>query len=108
MNTIIQKKDLKKIKKVLAVAYFEKEKLTVDGSWRNKIMANIQDLRPYYQIGFIEAFQRISWRLAPVACALIILLGIAVSQTNSISDYELVNMMFEDPADYSVLALNGY
>ncbi|MBN1848619.1 MAG: hypothetical protein JW932_08540 [Deltaproteobacteria bacterium] len=104
----MNKENLAKIKKMLTVAYYEKETVEIGESWKSRVMASIQDLRPSHQVDFIEVFQRILWRLVPVACGLIILLGIAVSQMNLISDYELVDMMFEDPADYSLLALNGY
>ena len=101
----IKKEPLTKIKKILTLAYYEKENLEINESWQSRVMGNIQDLGPISQFRFIDSFQRAVWRLAPATCVMIFLLGIAITQINVTLDYELVKIFFEDPADFSLFAL---
>ena len=103
----MKREDLIKLRKALATAYHEKEKAEVDESWLARTMGHIRILGPLYpKTDFFEVFQRSLWRLAPIACALILLLGAAVTQLDTVADYELTKVFLEDPADYTLLALN--
>jgi hypothetical protein len=104
---VIQDKDFISIKKVLTRAYREKEKITIDTLWVKKVMAHIQDLSPYVQSDVYDVFYRITWRLVPVACVLIFLLGIAITQVDGMSDYELTKIFLEDPADITLMISNN-
>jgi hypothetical protein len=105
MNSI-KKKGHIKLRKALAAAYREKEKVEVGELWQVRVMGRIQDLgSPYPKTSFFELFQRFVWRLAPVACILVLLLGTALTQLNFVSDYEMAEMFIEDPADFSLFAL---
>lgn len=101
----IKKEPLTKIKKILTLAYYEKENLEISESWQSRVMGNIQDLGPISQFRFFDVFQRTVWRLTPATCVMILLLSLALTQINMMSDYELVKIFFEDPADFSLLAL---
>ena len=103
----IKKEDLIKLRDAFATTYREKEKIEVDERWQVRVMDHIRSLDPLYpKTNFFEVFQRFLWRLAPIACALILLLGAALSQLDTVSDDELTKVFLEDPADYTLLALN--
>ncbi|UCF83769.1 MAG: hypothetical protein JSV50_21845 [Desulfobacteraceae bacterium] len=102
----IKEEDFVKLRKALAAAYREKEKTEVDELWQSRVMGHIRNLGPLYpKTGYFELFQGLVWRFAPVACALVLLLGAAVAQLDFVSDYELAKIFIEDPADFSLLAL---
>jgi hypothetical protein len=103
----IEKEDLIKLRNAFAATYREKEKIEIDESWQGKVMDHIRSLGSLYpKTGFFEVFQQLLWRLAPVACILVLLLGAAITQIDTGSDYELTKAFIEDPADYTLLALN--
>ncbi len=104
----IKEEALIKLRKALAAAYHEKEKAEVDELWLTRVMDHIRNLDPLYpKTNFFEVFQGFVWRLVPVACILVLLLGAAITQLDTVSDYELTKVFLEDPADYTLLALNG-
>jgi hypothetical protein len=104
----IKKEDLIKLRKALSTTYHEKEKDEVDEVLPARVMGRIRSLDPLYpKTGFFEVFQGFVWRLVPVATILVLLLGAAVAQLDIVSDYELTKVFLEDPADYTLLALNG-
>jgi hypothetical protein len=104
----IKKEDLIKLRKALATAYHEKEKAEGDELWLARVMGHIRSLGPLYpKTSFFEMFQGFVWRLVPVACILVLLLGAAITQLDIVSDYELTKVFLEDPADYTLLALNN-
>lgn len=103
----IKKEDLIKLQKALATAYREKEEAEVGDIWPARVMGHIRSLGPLYpKTSFFEMFQGFVWRLVPVACILVLLLGAAITQLDIVSDYELTKVFLEDPADYTLLALN--
>jgi hypothetical protein len=105
MNSIKKKHHIR-LKKALAVAYREKEKAEVGDLWQVRVMEHIRSLGPLYsQTSYLERFERLVWQLAPVACVLVVLLGVVITQLELVSDYEIVKMFIEDPADFSLLAL---
>ena len=102
----IRKKHRIRLRKALAVAYREKEKAEVGELWQVRVMGHIQSLGTLYsQTSYIELFGRFVWQLAPMAFVLVVLLGAIVTQLELVSDYEIVKMFMEDPADLSLLAL---
>ena len=99
------KKEGAHLRKALSTAYHKKEEAEVSEGWQSELMHQIRKSgflcgRPV----FIEFFQRFVWRLAPVACALLFLFGLAVSQLHLFSDEILVVMFTEDPAEYVLTA----
>ena len=104
----IKKENLIRLRKALATAYHKKEKAEIGELWQSSVMNKIRSLGPLNpKTGFFEVFQGFVWRLVPVATILVLLLGGAVIQLDIISDYELTKVFLEDPADYTLLALNG-
>jgi hypothetical protein len=101
----IHKEHHSRLKKVLAAAYREKEKTEVGELWQVGVMGHIGSLGLLYpRTSYLELFGRLVWRLAPAACVLILLMGVAVTQLDLIPEYEIVNMFMEDPADFSLMA----
>ena len=102
----MKKKGFIKVRKALATAYYEKEKAEVGELWQLRVMRHIRSLGPLYsKPRSLEPFQRFVWRLVPVACVLVLLLGVALSQLDFVSDYELAKMFTEDPADFGLIDL---
>ena len=105
MNSI-KHEDHVKLKKALASAYREKENAEVGDLWRVKVMEHIRNLDPFHtQSSYLDLFQRLVWQLVPVACVLLLILGMVLSQVDFMTDYIIAKMFIEDPANYSLLAL---
>jgi hypothetical protein len=102
----IKKEEHTKLRKALAAAYREKEKDEVGGLWQSRVMGHIRSLGPVRSHGsYLEPFERLFWRLAPLACILILVLGVAITKLDFVSDYEMSKILMEDPADFSLLTL---
>ena len=104
----IKKESQMKLRNAFATAYREKEKGEVGELWMARVMGHIRSLGPLYpETSYLELFQQFVWRITPVACVLVLLLSAALTQVDFVSDYEFARMLIEDPADFSLLALNG-
>jgi hypothetical protein len=104
----MMKDDMIKLQKSLSRAYDEKEKVEVGRFWQVKAMSRIRSLGPLQvKPDFSLLFEGFLWRLAPVACALALLLGTAVFQIDPVPDYELANVFTEDPADFGLFILSN-
>jgi hypothetical protein len=102
----IKKEDHVKLREALAAAYREKEKAEMSGLWQVRVMGHIRDLGPFYlKTGYLDLFQGFVWRLAPVACLLVFLLSVILSQFHFVSDYKMAKVLIEDPANFSLFAL---
>lgn len=99
-------KEFNKIIRAFKQVYHEKEDFQVPDKWKSKAMNLIRkDARMQFQAGFLDTFQRFVWRLAPVSCVLLLLLGLIMSQTDILSDYELAKIFINDPSDLSFITL---
>jgi hypothetical protein len=93
----------KKLKKTLSATYYEKEKAAVNALWQVRVMRRVRSLGPLNaQANYLELFERFVWRLAPVACLLILALAIALMKLDFVSDYEIAKSFMEDPLDFSL------
>jgi hypothetical protein len=102
----IKHEDREKLRRALASAYFEKENADTGDLWQNKVMEHIRIIKSFYtQPSYLDRFQQLVWKLAPVAVVLALILGIMLSQVDYTRDYEIAKMFIEDPANYSLLAL---
>lgn len=105
MNSI-KHEDHVKLKKALASAYREKENAKVGDLWQVKVMEHIRNLDPFHtQPSYLDLFQRLVWQLVPVACILVFILGMVLSQVDFMTDYVIAKIFIEDPANYSLFAL---
>jgi hypothetical protein len=99
----INKEDHFKIRKVLAAAYHEKEEVLVGDLWQTRVMAHIKSLGPIYPpTSYLESFEGLLWRLAPVVCVLLLILAAFFIHMDFIPEYEMAKIFFEDPADISL------
>ena len=95
-----------KLRKVLSSAYRKKENVEVSDVWQVKVMEHIRNLDPFHtQPSYLDLFQRLVWQLVPVACVLVLILGMVLSQVGFTTDYVIAKMFIEDPSNYSLLAL---
>lgn len=102
----ISNQDMNKVNKVLSAAYHEKENIEVDELWSARVMDRIQSLGSQYtNMDYVGFFQQFVWKIAPVACVLVLLLGVALAQIDFVSDYELTKMFIEDPTELSLMTL---
>jgi hypothetical protein len=105
MNSI-KHEDHVKLKKALASAYREKENAEVGDLWQVKVMEHIRNLDPFHtQPSYLDLFQRLVWQLVPVACVLVFILGMILSQVDFMTDYVIAKIFIEDPVNYSLFAL---
>ena len=105
----IGEKELDKVLSVFKDVHHEKEKLHVSDDWQANAMRLIRnDAGEYFRPVFFDIFQQFVWKLAPVSCLLVLLLGLLVSQTDFLSDYEMAKIFINDPSDLSFISLyNG-
>lgn len=102
----MDEKDFEKIINAFRSVYHEREKVHVGSDWQSNAMKLIRkDGGAYLQMGFFNTFQQLVWRLVPVSCILVMLLGILISQTNFLSDYEMAKIFISDPSDLSFISL---
>lgn len=86
------------------VAYHEKEKVEVGEQWQQKVMYHLRTIPlALSKKKFFEQFGDALWRFAPVACALILILGICILKFHMIPDYELAKIVANDPVEYGLL-----
>lgn len=96
------KRNHTKLKKVLIRAYYEKEKPEVDELWQMRVMSHIRSLGPLSsRTSYFMLFEQSVWRLAPVACALILVLAAVIIKLDFIPDYEMVKMFIDDPVEFT-------
>lgn len=99
-------KEVENVLRLFGQVHNEKEKLVTGDEWKTKTMSLIRKCeRIQNQTGYFEIFQQFVWKLAPVTCVIAILLCFMLSQTDVLSDYELVKFFFADPSDISFFSL---
>jgi hypothetical protein len=97
------KKDQEKLKKMLTAACFEKEKAAVNAHWQIRVMRHVRSLGPLnVKTNYLELFEGLVWKFAPVACLLILALTIILTRLDFVSDYEIAKAFMEDPLDFSL------
>jgi hypothetical protein len=102
----IRGKEVENVLGLFREVHKDKENLTVSDGWKRDVMTLIRKgAQQEHEAGYFEMFQQLVWRLSPVTCVLAILLCYMLSQTNVISDYELVKFFFADPSDLSFFSL---
>ena len=104
----IRKKDLAKIRQALAIAYNKSDEAGVGDMWKVRVMGHIQRLGPLdLKTGYLEVFQQFLWRLAPVACLLVVILIVTIAKMDFFSDYEIAKIFISDPGNFILLAMNN-
>ena len=89
-------------------AHHENEKLHVSDSWQIGVLNLIrEESKNDFRASFFDLFQQLVWKLVPVTCVLVLLLGILLIRTDFVSDYEMVKLFVNDPSDLSLFSLYG-
>lgn len=102
----MNRKEIGNIIGAFKTAHREKEKIRVRDALKADIMDLVRnEIREDYSPGFFDFLQSALWKLAPVTCALALLLGILLSRIDILSEYELVKLFINNPSDMSFLSL---
>ncbi len=80
---------------------------TLDPQWRGRLLRQIRTLRLDAEPPLMWLFQQYIWRLAPVACALTLVLGVWITQTGLDPDLELVALALDNPISANLIAAFG-
>lgn len=97
-----------RLRETLSAAYYEKEKVEVGKSWQRRVMGEIRAMGAVSaKANDLELFEWFVWRFAPAAVILIVVLIAAITQFDFVSQYEIAELLMEDPADFSFSALLG-
>jgi hypothetical protein len=95
-----------KIMDALVSAYRDRERAIVRDGWQRRVMSSIRRLnRVEPRLAFLDAFEGLVWRFAPVAAVFIVLLAVGIMQLDIVSDLEVAKILSFDSADFSLLPL---
>ncbi len=97
-----------KLKDALTAAYHEKEKAEISDLWQTKTMGRVRRLgSPGYKTGYLMNFEQLVWRLAPVACTLILIFSVCLLNIDFAQEYEMAKLFIDDPVEYSFVRSFG-
>jgi hypothetical protein len=99
-----------KIENVLKAVYRHRGEAapqSLDPQWRASVLRQIRTLRPDGEPPLVWLFQQYIWRLAPVACALILALGFWMTQTGLNPELDLVALSLDNPVSVNLIASFG-
>lgn len=102
----IKKDDLDKIKNALILIYQKKDEKKISDQWHRKVMEHIISMgSPCIDAGYFAVFQQFVWKLVPVTCILVMILGLIISRIDFFTSYELSKIFVNDPSDFILLTL---
>ena len=98
-----------RLQQALKEAYHLRDTVPVEPGWEKQVMRQVRGLGPpdpgRSWVDFIEGC---FWKFAPVACALILVLSVAlIFQFDFISEAEAAKTFFEGSVDYSFFQVLG-
>ena len=97
-----------RLKKALISAHFAREKVEVDDQWQTETMRRIRQIGPLESNDtYLFNFERLVWRFAPIACALILVLSICLLNLDFVQEYEMSKLLLDDPVEYAVVQSFG-
>lgn len=101
----MNKKEYGNVISAFKKAYLKKEDVQVSDKWQAGVIDIIlRNTKNDFSINFFDCFQQFVWKLAPLTCAVALVLGIFFTQIDIFSDYELVKIFINDPSDLSLLS----
>jgi hypothetical protein len=87
-----------KVIDALKTAYQAPAAVDVDGQWQQNVMRDIRRLGPLRPASGDATFPaQLLWRAVPAVCMLILIIGVFVVKLDFVSDFELGNLLSEDP-----------
>ena len=79
----------------------------LDPDWRTSVLRQIRTQRADAVPPSMWLFQQYLWRLAPVACALILAMGVWVTRTGLNPELDLVALSLDNPVSVNLIASFG-
>jgi len=71
-------------------------------------MRRIRQIRPQESSGaYLLNLERLVWRFAPIACALILVFSICLLNLDFAQEYEMSKLLLDDPVEYAFLQSLG-
>jgi len=102
---------LQKLESVFRKVYSDKDTIELRepvGAWHANVMRQIRLQEPMSaNKEFLLRFEQFVWRLAPVACILIVFLAFWVLQEDVTSEYEMAALVYDNPMVYRIVELPG-
>jgi hypothetical protein len=89
------------LERTLAAAYHKRKETPVSTGWRENVMIRIRNMRSLSrrEETYFESLGGLIWRLVPVTCLLIALVGGLLVQMDMLQGVELKEVFFQDPTD---------
>ena len=92
------KEKMTRVREALGAAYRERERFSTGDLWEARVMGHVRSLgAPVSPPRFSMLFGRFVWRLAPVACVLIIALTAGLVTFDYAPEYEITTAFMTDP-----------
>ncbi len=96
--------------KALSVAYNEKNNQVIDAlkdeRWGVKTMSRIKRIGPHNtQINFFELFGAALWRCAPVACTVIVLLSLVISNIGVFPEEQIAKLYVKESVTHEFIQI---
>lgn len=97
-----------RVKEALAAAYREKESIEVGTLWQSNTMSQVRRLgHPDSKTDYLMNLEQLVWRIAPAACALILIFSVCLLNIDLAREYEMARLFIEDPLEYAFLQTLG-
>jgi hypothetical protein len=106
----VEKGMFDRVEKVLRAVYHRRGEATpqrLDPHWRAEVLRQIRTLPSETEPPLLWLFQQYIWRLAPVACALIIAMGLWMTQTGLSPELDLVALSLDNSVSVNLIASFG-
>ena len=96
------------IEEIFKKAYDDREAAPVGDRWTSDVMRRIRNLEPVSSgKSFFLGFEQFVWRLAPVACLLIIVLAAILLNTGVVPDDSVFQVLMNGEEDLTISQLMG-
>lgn len=95
-----------KLLNIFKIAYKERDKQSgkLDEQWQERVMSCIRTLGlPPAQPSFFFLFEQLVWRLAPVACLLILFLALFIQKLGLVPEYEMTKIFVQEPLESTMV-----
>ncbi len=98
-----------RVQKAFSEAYRQRDEAPVGTGWEQRVMGRVREIGALDSgLAWTDLMERWFWKVAPVACTLILLLSVAiVLQLHFLSDAEIAKAFLEVPAYDSFLEVLG-
>ena len=97
-----------KLESALKRAFRDKENAKPSEPWQQNVMRHVRSVGPLNATtGYVDLFEQFVWRFAPVACVLILVLGVCIINFGLVPEYEVVKLFVEDPIEFSYVQIFG-